>query len=89
MCGSWTVGGTKACAYELTSEDQAVDRVHRIGQTRPVTVHRLLIDDTIEDRIIAIQKRKQALVGRAISASIGRAEGAQSEALENLELLFR
>ncbi|WFD36015.1 DNA helicase rad5 [Malassezia cuniculi] len=77
------------CWWNQSIEDQAVDRVHRIGQTRPVTVHRLLVDDTIEDRIIAIQKRKQDLVGRAISASVGRTEGPRSETLENLELLFR
>lgn len=73
----------------LTSEDQAVDRVHRIGQLRPVTVHRLIVDDTIEDRILEVQKRKQAVVGQALSASVGRADGARSEALADLELLFR
>ena len=37
------------------AEDQAVDRAHRIGQTRPVTVSRLTIKDTVEDRILALQ----------------------------------
>lgn len=37
------------------AEDQAVDRAHRIGQTRPVTVSRLTIKDTAEDRILALQ----------------------------------
>lgn len=41
--------------WNPTTEDQAVDRAHRIGQTRPVTVTRLTIKDTVEDRILALQ----------------------------------
>lgn len=41
--------------WNPTTEDQAVDRAHRIGQTRPVTVSRLTIKDTVEDRILALQ----------------------------------
>ena len=37
------------------AEDQAVDRAHRIGQTRHVTVSRLTIKNTVEDRILALQ----------------------------------
>ena len=62
-----------------------MDRIHRVGQTRPVTVHRLLVEDTIEDRILAIQRRKKALVHHALSQP---ASDAPSEALENLALLF-
>lgn len=41
--------------WNPTTEDQAVDRAHRIGQTRPVTVTRITIKDTVEDRILALQ----------------------------------
>lgn len=41
--------------WNPTTEDQAVDRAHRIGQTRPVTVTRMTIKDTVEDRILALQ----------------------------------
>ncbi|CAK9162760.1 unnamed protein product [Ilex paraguariensis] len=41
--------------WNPTTEDQAVDRAHRIGQTRPVTVSRLTIKNTVEDRILALQ----------------------------------
>lgn len=41
--------------WNPTTEDQAVDRAHRIGQTRPVTVLRLTVRDTVEDRILALQ----------------------------------
>ncbi|SES02619.1 Superfamily II DNA or RNA helicase, SNF2 family [Streptomyces qinglanensis] len=42
-------------------EAQATDRAHRIGQTRPVQVHRLVTEGTVEDRIAAMLRRKQAL----------------------------
>ena len=43
-------------------EDQATDRAHRIGQTRPVTVYRLIARGTIEERILAMHADKRALV---------------------------
>ncbi|MCJ1280957.1 hypothetical protein MMC26_000275 [Xylographa opegraphella] len=57
-------------------EEQAIDRAHRIGQRRPVQVHRILIPNTVEDRIIALQDTKRAVIEGALdenaSASIGR-----------------
>lgn len=41
--------------WNPTTEDQAIDRAHRIGQTRPVTVVRFTVKDTVEDRILALQ----------------------------------
>jgi hypothetical protein len=43
-------------------EDQATDRAHRIGQTRPVTVYRLIARGTIEEQILSMHKDKRALV---------------------------
>lgn len=51
--------------WNPTTEDQAVDRAHRIGQTRPVTVSRLTIKDTVEDRILALQEEKRKMVSSA------------------------
>ncbi|XP_021313314.1 helicase-like transcription factor CHR28 isoform X5 [Sorghum bicolor] len=51
--------------WNPTTEDQAVDRAHRIGQTRPVTVSRLTIKDTVEDRILALQEKKREMVASA------------------------
>lgn len=48
-------------------EEQAIDRAHRIGQKRPVTVHRLLIAGTVEDRIVQLQEKKKMLVDAALS----------------------
>ena len=42
-------------------EDQASDRAHRIGQTRPVTVYRLVVKDTIEEKIVALHQEKRDL----------------------------
>ncbi|KAL8129745.1 hypothetical protein V2J09_018900 [Rumex salicifolius] len=51
--------------WNPTTEDQAIDRAHRIGQTRPVTVFRLTVKDTVEDRILALQLKKRELVASA------------------------
>lgn len=46
-------------------EDQAVDRVHRLGQARPTTVWRLVMEGTVEERVLDIQAQKRVLVGKA------------------------
>lgn len=51
--------------WNPATEDQAIDRAHRIGQTRPVTVSRLTIKDTVEDRILALQEEKRKMVASA------------------------
>ncbi|XP_076940885.1 helicase-like transcription factor CHR28 [Bidens hawaiensis] len=51
--------------WNPTIEDQVIDRAHRIGQTRPVTVLRFTVKDTVEDRILALQKKKRKMVALA------------------------
>ena len=46
-------------------EDQAVDRVHRLGQKRETTVWRLVVEDSIEQRVLQVQENKRKLVGQA------------------------
>ncbi|KAI3868312.1 hypothetical protein MKX03_000223 [Papaver bracteatum] len=48
--------------WNPTTEDQAIDRAHRLGQTRPVTVSRLAVSETVEDRIFKLQEEKRELV---------------------------
>ncbi|KAJ7681794.1 SNF2 family N-terminal domain-containing protein [Mycena rosella] len=48
-------------------EDQAFDRSHRVGQTRPVNIFKLKIDNTVEDRILALQDKKRELARAALS----------------------
>ena len=47
--------------WNPATEAQAVDRTHRIGQTRNVMVYRLIARDTIEERVMALKKRKAEL----------------------------
>jgi SNF2 family DNA or RNA helicase len=47
--------------WNPATEAQAIDRTHRIGQTRNVMVYRLIARDTIEERVVALQARKNAL----------------------------
>jgi SNF2 family DNA or RNA helicase len=65
-------------------EDQAKDRAHRIGQERPVMVYRMVAKDTVEERILALQEKKRALVEVALGEG-GSAGGLTREDL--LELL--
>ncbi|KAK6932509.1 Helicase, C-terminal [Dillenia turbinata] len=51
--------------WNPTTEDQAIDRAHRIGQTHPVTVLRLTVRNTVEDRILALQQKKREMVASA------------------------
>jgi superfamily II DNA or RNA helicase len=50
-------------------EDQAADRAHRIGQERPVLIHRLVARNTVEERILALQAQKRAVAGAALSGA--------------------
>jgi SNF2 family DNA or RNA helicase len=47
--------------WNPAAEDQAADRAHRIGQERPVLVHRLVASDSVEERILLLQEQKRAL----------------------------
>ncbi|GHV64015.1 SWF/SNF family helicase [Bacteroidia bacterium] len=50
-------------------EDQASDRAHRIGQTRPVTVYRLVAENTIEEKIIKLHHTKRDLADSLLEGS--------------------
>ena len=60
-------------------EDQASGRAHRIGQNRPVTVYRLVVEDSIEERILELHKHKRDLAadlldGGEVSARLSEDE---------------
>jgi superfamily II DNA or RNA helicase len=65
-------------------EDQAADRAHRIGQERPVLVHRLVSEGTVEERILALQERKRDLA----RAALGDAGAAASLTRDDLLALL-
>jgi len=66
-------------------EDQATDRAHRIGQDKPVFVHRLVTAGTIEEKMETLKRRKQAIATGILGAS-GETSLALTEG--DLELLF-
>ncbi len=61
-------------------EDQATDRVHRIGQSRPVTVYRLVTAGTIEEKILELHGSKRALADDLL-AGLERSTGLDLEGL--------
>ena len=64
-------------------EEQASDRAHRIGQTRPVTVYRIVARGTIEEKIVALHAWKRDLADGLLEDS-GRAVKLSAEELLNL-----
>ncbi|KAJ7148304.1 SNF2 family N-terminal domain-containing protein [Mycena filopes] len=56
-------------------DQQAFDRVHRLGQHRPVIVKRMVIANTVEDRILALQQRKQSLADGSLGEGAGKKIG--------------
>ena len=50
-------------------EDQASDRAHRIGQSRPVTIYRLVAENTIEEKIIQLHNTKRDLAESLLEGS--------------------
>ena len=66
-------------------EAQAIDRTHRIGQTKPVFAYRLIARDTVEEKVLALQQSKRELAD-AILGGDGRLLGDLKR--EDLELLL-
>lgn len=67
-------------------EDQASDRAHRMGQRRPVTVYRLIAQDTIEEQIVALHREKRDLAERLLE---GTDDTHRLSAADLLDLLKR
>ena len=66
-------------------EDQASDRAHRIGQTRPVTIYRLVAKLTIEEKIVDLHKHKRALADSLLEGSDMAAKMSADDMLQLLQ----
>ena len=60
-------------------EQQAGDRCHRLGSTKPVTVVRLIIAGTVEERILALQEKKNAIFQGTVGADASKLAGLSAE----------
>ena len=65
-------------------EVQAADRVHRIGQEKPVFVYKLIAKGTVEEKILQLQARKRELVEHLITAESSFAKALTREDVEDL-----
>ncbi len=66
-------------------EQQAIDRTHRIGQTKNIFAYRMICKDTIEDKILTLQERKRILAKELIS---DETSFTKSLSREDVEYLF-
>ena len=64
---------------------QAMMRVHRIGQTRPVRVVRLLAKDTVDERIMALQQKKQRLIDVSVNGGVSEEQQGSNVAADAAE----
>jgi DNA repair protein RAD5 len=70
--------------WSFAIEAQAIDRIHRMGQTRDVSVYRFIIRNSVEEKMLKIQDRKNFL-----ASSLGMSkEEKKRETLRDIELLF-
>ncbi|HMB29830.1 MAG TPA: C-terminal helicase domain-containing protein, partial [Blastocatellia bacterium] len=65
-------------------ESQAIDRAHRIGQTRQVFAYRIIARNTVEEKVLALQNTKRDLADAIINADNGLIRNLTKEDLELL-----
>jgi hypothetical protein len=70
--------------YGVLAETQAIDRAHRIGQTRQVFAYRLIARDTVEERVPELQQKKRKLADAILNADGGLIRDLRREDLELL-----
>ena len=69
-------------------EDQAVDRVHRLGQKRACTVWRLVVEETVEERVLGVQGEKRALMGMAFREKVKKEGEGRERRIADIERLL-
>ncbi|NXS06837.1 TTF2 factor, partial [Neodrepanis coruscans] len=66
-------------------EDQACDRIYRVGQQKDVVIHRFVCEGTVEEKILQLQRRKKGLAQQVLS---GKEEALTKLTLADLKILF-
>lgn len=62
--------------FNPAAEAQAIDRIHRLGQKRPVVCVRYIMKDSFEERIVELQNKKNDLASMTLSnKKLTKAEG--------------
>ena len=56
--------------WNFAVEEQATDRAYRIGQTKPVTVYKLIAHDSIEEKVVALQEKKRQASSDVVQTSV-------------------
>lgn len=74
--------------WNPTVEDQALARIHRMGQTRPITTIRYVMADSYEQRVIMVQKRKKEFADMLLSSRKAASTGRGSGRFERLRSLL-
>jgi len=70
--------------WNPAAEAQAVDRAHRIGQTRPVFAYRIIARDTVEEKVLELQQSKRRLADAILTEDNSVIRGLKREDLEAL-----
>ncbi|HEX4607641.1 MAG TPA: DEAD/DEAH box helicase [Urbifossiella sp.] len=70
--------------WNPAAEAQAIDRTHRIGQTKPVFAYRLIAKDTVEEKVLALQQTKRELADAILGGDAGPITDLKREDLELL-----
>ncbi len=76
--------------FNPAAEAQAIDRIHRLGQTREVTTTRFIMADSFEEKMLDIQRKKQSLADLSLNRNnkLDKNE-ATKRRLEELRSLFK
>lgn len=72
--------------WNPAAEWQSADRCHRIGQTRPCTITRLCIEDSVESRMVLIQEKKTNMINSTVNSD---EKAMESLSPEDMQFLFR
>lgn len=72
--------------WNPAAEWQSADRCHRIGQARPCQIVRLVVEDSVESRMVLLQEKKTRMIESTVG---GKEEAREGLSVEDMQFLFR